>query len=44
LDGLFFPTHPTAQITHPQISTTFDPSKIPNVEKGLGVITRLLKE
>jgi hypothetical protein len=44
LDGLFFPTHPTAQIFHPQISTSLEPSKMPSVGKGLGMMVRLLKK
>jgi hypothetical protein len=43
-DGRFFATHHTAQILHPRISTSLEPSKIPSVGKGLGVKTRLLKK
>jgi hypothetical protein len=41
--GLFFPTHHTAQILLPQISTSLKPSKMPSVGKSLGLIKRLLK-
>jgi hypothetical protein len=43
-DGLFFPTHHTVQILLPQNSTSLEPSKVPSVGKGLGVLMRLLKK
>ena len=43
LDGLFFPTHHTAQILLLQISTSLQPSKTPPTE-GLAVRTRLFKK
>jgi hypothetical protein len=42
LDGLFLPTHHTAQILLSQISTSLKPSTIPSVGKCLEVMTRLL--
>jgi hypothetical protein len=44
LDAQFFPTHHTAQIVLPQISISLEPSKMPCVGKGLGVITSSLKK
>jgi hypothetical protein len=38
-----FPTHQTAEILLPQISTSLEPSEMPSVGKVLGVMTRLLK-
>ena len=43
-NGLFFPIHHTAQMLLPEISTSLEPSKVPTVEKGWGVLTRLLKK
>jgi len=43
-NGLFFPIQHTAQILLPEISTSLEPSKMPIVEKGWGVMTRLLKK
>ena len=39
-DGLFFTTHLTTQILLPQISTSLEPSKMPSMGKGLGVMMR----
>ena len=44
LDGLFFPTYYTSQILLRQIATTLEPSKMPSVGKGLGLVTRLNKK
>jgi len=41
---LFFPTHHTAQILLPYISTSLDASKIHSVGKYLGAMTRQLKK
>jgi hypothetical protein len=41
---MFFPTYHTAQILLPQISTSLEPSKMPFVGKGLGLMTRLFKK
>jgi hypothetical protein len=43
LDGLSIPTHNTAQILLPQISTFLKPSKEQSAGKVLGVKTRFLK-
>jgi hypothetical protein len=43
-DGLFCTHHHTPQILLPQISTSLEPSKMPSVGKGLGVMTTLLKK
>jgi hypothetical protein len=43
-DGLFFPTHHASHNLCPQISTPLRYSKIPNVGKCFGGMTRLLKK
>jgi len=43
-DGFFVPTHHEAHILCPQISTSFVSSKIPNVGKCFGGMTRLLRK
>jgi hypothetical protein len=41
-DGLFFPTHHTAKILLPLNFISLEPTKMPSVRKGLGMMTRLL--
>ena len=42
-NGHFFHTHNTAHILPPHIPTSWEPSKMPSVGKGFGVMTTLLK-